>query len=247
MEVSTRDTFFTFVFILYLNCRHMVLKTSKKGFFVCFFGYFFCIIYQPKSWLRSVGEPFPDSLVPFLERLPVFFFCNKKTKAFGGLFRWRYDAPSTPSPNLNRKWACHTKMAILEFKMAAIPFVRHFKLLHYWTQHVNIPLCTKFQRHRSFRTQDRDFKHFVLAAILEFKMAAGPLVRSLGSANFWNQRPKIPLYAKFHTFCRKWTSFSHITPTTSATTNDFPIFKRKLEMSISRILFLTAILFFGWF
>jgi len=32
-----------------------------------------------------------------------------------------------------------------------------------------------------------------------------PLVRPPGSGNFWTQHVKIPLYAKFHTFCRMWT------------------------------------------
>ena len=49
--------------------------------------------------------------------------------------------------------------------------------------------------------------------ILDFKMAADPLVWSLGSGNFWNQRPKIHLWAKFHTFCRIQAIFSHILPT----------------------------------
>ena len=44
--------------------------------------------------------------------------------------------------------------------------------------------------------------HFSMAAILDFKMAADPLVRSRVAGNFWNQRLKIPLCAKFHTFCR---------------------------------------------
>ena len=46
--------------------------------------------------------------------------------------------------------------------------------------------------------------------ILDFKMAADPLVWSLGSGNFWNQRPKIHLWAKFHTFYRIRAIFSHI-------------------------------------
>jgi len=35
----------------------------------------------------------------------------------------------------------------------------------------------------------------------------------LDPAIFLTQHVKIPLYAKFHTFCRMWTSFSHICPT----------------------------------
>jgi len=101
---------------------------------------------------------------------------------------------------------CFVMAAILEFKMAATRFVRHFKLIHCWTQHVKILLFTKFQCHRSFGTQDSNVQRFVMAAILEFKMAADPLVRPLGSDNFWTQHVKIPLYEKFHTFCRMWTS-----------------------------------------
>ena len=101
---------------------------------------------------------------------------------------------------------CFIMAAILEFKMAATRFVRHFILIHCWTQHVKISLFSKFQCHRSFGTKDSNVQRFVMAAILEFKMAADPLVRPLGSDHFWTQHVKIPLYAKFHTFCRMWTS-----------------------------------------
>jgi len=39
---------------------------------------------------------------------------------------------------------CFVMAAILEFKMAAKWFVRHFKLIHCWTQRVKIPLFNKF-------------------------------------------------------------------------------------------------------
>jgi len=45
---------------------------------------------------------------------------------------------------------CFVMADIVEFKMVAIRFVRHFKLIHCWTQRVKIPLFTKFQWHRSF-------------------------------------------------------------------------------------------------
>ena len=64
----------------------------------------------------------------------------------------------------------------------------------------------EFQCQRSFGTQDTNVQRFVMAAILEFKMVADPLVRPLKSDNFWTQHVKIPLYAKFHTFCRMRTS-----------------------------------------
>jgi len=79
---------------------------------------------------------------------------------------------------------CLVMAAILGFKMAVIRFVRHFTLIHCLTQHVKIPLFTKFQCHRSFGTQDSNVQRFVMAAMLEFKMAADPLVRPLGSGNF---------------------------------------------------------------
>jgi len=100
---------------------------------------------------------------------------------------------------------CLVMAAILEFKMAATRFVIHYKLIYCWTQHVKIPLFSKFQCHRSFGTHDSNVQRVVMVAILEFKMAADPLVRPLGSGNFWTQHVKIPLYAKFHTFCQMWT------------------------------------------
>jgi len=97
---------------------------------------------------------------------------------------------------------CFVMAAILEFKMAVTRFVRRFKLIHCWTQHVKIPLFSKFQCHRSFGTKDSNVQRFVMAAILEFKMAADPVARPLGSGNFWTQHVKIPLYAKFQLSAR---------------------------------------------
>jgi len=81
-----------------------------------------------------------------------------------------------------------------------------FELLNSWNQHIKIYLCTKFQRLMAFRTQDSNGQCFVMAAIVEFKMVADPLVIPLGAGNFSTQHVKIPLYAKFHTFCRMWIS-----------------------------------------
>lgn len=67
-------------------------------------------------------------------------------------------------------------------------------------------LCTIYQCHRSLRTHDRDFQCFVMAAILEFKMATEPVGRPLESGIFFfffNICPKIPLSAKFHIFFQK--------------------------------------------
>jgi len=39
---------------------------------------------------------------------------------------------------------CFVMAAILEFKMAATRFVRHFRLIHCWTHHVKIPYLANF-------------------------------------------------------------------------------------------------------
>ena len=69
-----------------------------------------------------------------------------------------------------------------------------------------LPLYAKFQCHMSHKTHENDFQWFFTAAILDFKMAADPLVRSLGAGYIWNQRPKLRLYAKFqcHSSCKIW-------------------------------------------